>query len=371
MAGAVMVRSLAGPDQPKGSERHSSPGKWKRGFIVRRTLSLALLLVLVLAGVALAGTFKMAVIDVGQGDSILLTMPNGKTLLVDSGPPDGETALFSYLSQAGVTSLGGYLQTHAHNDHSGNATTLLGRYPVGVAYDPGYAHTTATFENYLRTIERQKIPLKLARKGQTIDLDPEVKVQVLWPTDAVVKSTQDVNETSIVLKLTYGQVSFLLMGDAPGNFIMGSDLKAQVLKVSHHGSRKNTDAAFLKAVGGKTAIISVGAGNTYGHPHQETLSLLKSFGYQTYRTDQSGTVVVATDGKSYSISTEKKGMPATGPPVANVAPWGKYVGSRNSQVFHLSTCRFAQNIKPENLVVFESREAAINAGRRPCAVCKP
>ena len=156
-------------------------------------------------------------------------------------------------------------------------------------------------------------------------------------------------------------------------------LNAEILKVGHHGSSSSSSLAFLNKVNPEVAVISCGAGNTYGHPHQETLKNLENVGAKIYRTDLNGTVVVRTNGHTYSIVTEKNltaspiHQPAgTAPALLSDEPtsW-VYVGSSKSDKYHLPSCRYAENILPSNQVWFSSKAAAQAAGYVPCQVCKP
>jgi competence protein ComEC len=160
----------------------------------------------------------------------------------------------------------------------------------------------------LNLIDQKNISYKVAERGQTINLDPRIKIEVLSPP--VTPFPDDLNQNSIVLKVTYDKVSFLLMGDAgqeAENSLLsaGYDLKSNILKVAHHGSSSASSPAFLAAVKPAVSIIEVGAGNDYGHPSQKTLNALEKIGSKIYRTDRNGNIVVTTDGQSYSISTGK------------------------------------------------------------------
>ncbi|HAP93822.1 MAG TPA: hypothetical protein DCM26_04270, partial [Desulfotomaculum sp.] len=196
---------------------------------------------------------------------------------------------------------------------------------------------------------------------------------------------EDVNDYSVVCKLTDGNVNFLFTGDAggPAEAALSGDLQSQILKVGHHGSRTSTSSTFLSRVNPEVAVISVGADNSYGHPTPETLQRLSDAGAKVYRTDLNGSVVVTTDGKTYSVSGGGGGpadaaaqvtpttqtTPSQQP--AEQATEGKYVGSVKSDKYHLPSCRYAKEIKPENQIWFKTEEEALAAGYKPCGVCKP
>ena len=361
---------------------------------LKRLLQVALLFVLLVAvsagTVSASETLTVHFLDVGQGDSELLQFA-GKNILIDAGDQDSGPRVESYLRSHGVSSLDLLVATHPHEDHIGGLMTILNDIPVGQVLDSGQAHTSQTFENYLNLIDRKNIPFSTAERGQTIDLDPAIKIEVLSPPATLFSG--DLNQNSIVLKVTYNKVSFLFMGDAgfvAEDSIMaaGYDLKSTVLKVGHHGSSSSTGTSFLSKVRPEVEIIEVGASNDYGHPSGKTLSALQSTSSKIYRTDTSGDIVVTTDGQSYSVSTEKQSwntasatpqttasaitMPA-GPFAASASTTSQeaFVGSTNSNKYHYPSCQWAQKIKPCNEICFSCCADARAHGYVPCGVCHP
>ena len=252
-----------------------------------------------------AGTLRINVLDVGQGDSILVQFPSGKTMLVDAGESDEGSRVVSDLRSRGVSSLDAAVASHAHADHIGGYQTILSTFPVGVFYDSGYPATTATYERLLTTIDQKNIRYVTPIRGQTIDLDPAVRIDVLSPDGS---NRGEIHDNMAVLRLSYGTFSALLAGDMPDTLeheIATSLRPTMVLKVSHHGSRTSSSTEFLNAIRPQVSIISVGAGNSYGHPTAETLQRLQAVGATVYRTDQSGTVTVSTDGDTYTVTKER------------------------------------------------------------------
>jgi beta-lactamase superfamily II metal-dependent hydrolase len=247
-------------------------------------------------------------IDVGQGDSILI-QTNDKNMLIDAGDNRAGSTVVSYLKDNGVTELDAVVATHAHADHIGGMVTVLNNFKVNRFIDSGNPHTTKTYENLLIAIDEKDIPFSLAEAGQTIDLDPAVTIDILNPG----KLTGKLNDDSVVLKLTYGDVSFLITGDSETHaekkmIAAGFDVESDILKVAHHGSKSSTSYDFLQKVNPEICIIMVGADNRYGHPHQEIIDRLNLFGCEVYRTDLDGDIVVKTDGKEYTIETQNKGL---------------------------------------------------------------
>jgi beta-lactamase superfamily II metal-dependent hydrolase len=174
----------------------------------------------------------------------------------------------------------------------------------------GQVHTTQTYERFLTAIRDSQASAIQVRTGTAIPFDPAIRLDVLGPEDRFVQDPNDRNNASIVIKMTYGQVSFLFTGDAESQeeqiiLAGGADLRSTVLKVGHHGSRTSTNEPFLDAVSPQIAVISAGEGNRYGHPHQEVLDRLNRAGVQVYRTDLNGTVTITTDGASLNVVTER------------------------------------------------------------------
>ncbi|MFZ2497407.1 lamin tail domain-containing protein [Methanosarcina sp.] len=242
-------------------------------------------------------------LDVGQGDSVLLEF-NGKAMLIDAG--DQGEVVSDYLKNQAISTLDYAVATHPHSDHIGGMADVLNNFKVEHFVDSGYPHTTQTYENMLTTIDQKNIPFEVAQAGQTIDFDPAIDIEVLNPGKTY---SDDLNENSVVLKVTYGETSFLLMGDAgleAENDIMkaGYDVDTDILKVGHHASRSGSGTSFISAVSPSVSIIEVGTGNDYGHPHAEILKRLQKAS-KVYRTDMDGTISVTTDGSTYDVTTQK------------------------------------------------------------------
>jgi competence protein ComEC len=252
-----------------------------------------------------AGTLRVSVLDVGQGDSILIQSPAGKTMLIDAGPSDAGSRVVADLKAKGITSLDAAVASHGDADHIGGYQAVLSQFPIAHFYDPGYPDTTSTYEKLLTTIDQKSIKYTTPTAGQTIDLDPTLTIDVLSPDGKNVGGT---NDNMLVLRLSYGRTSFLLAGDMPDTLeqrILSTLQPTMVLKVGHHGSKTSSSAAFLNVIKPEVAIISVGAGNSYGHPSAETLTRLQAVGAKVYRTDMAGTVMVTTDGNTYTVATDK------------------------------------------------------------------
>lgn len=251
------------------------------------------------------GVLEVHFIDVGQGDAILISTASQK-ILVDGGER-GNTVL-NYLRQEGVNKLDLVVGTHPHSDHIGGLVNVLQEVAVTEVMDPGVPHTSRLFEEYLALIDEKGIKFTVARAGAARHFEDGLVLQVLHPGEPLSSS---LNNTSIVLKVIFGQVSFLLTGDAEEAaerelLERGHNLRSTVLKVAHHGSETSSTPDFIGAVRPQVAVITVGENNSYGHPDAAVLELLQEYGAAIYRTDRHGTVVVITNGETVEIVTEKE-----------------------------------------------------------------
>jgi beta-lactamase superfamily II metal-dependent hydrolase len=254
-----------------------------------------------------SGTLRVHFLDVGQGDSILVQFPNGKNMLVDAGKIDSADTIISYLRKNGVNKLDYLVGTHPHEDHIGSLDAVVENFEIGEVFMPKVTTNTQTFRDALAAIKDSGLQIKTAKAGVEILEDGNLSVKILAPRGT---SYESLNNYSAVIKVKYGDVAFLLTGDAEElseqEILSGkADVKAQVLKVGHHGSHSSTSPEFLAAVNPGFAVISVGAGNDYHHPHPVTLSRLKKAGATILRTDEKGTIVFSTDGRKISFETTR------------------------------------------------------------------
>ena len=253
------------------------------------------------------GDLKAYFLDVGQGDSSVILFRD-KVILIDAGDTGRGDTVVRALQDLGVRKIDLLVATHPHADHIGGMNDVLANFEVAKVLDSGLPTSSTLYEKFLLTIDRKQIPYIVAERGQTIDIDPALRLLVLSPPEE--RTSDDLNTNSIVLRVSYGTVNLLYTGDAtiPAEEALvksGYPLDAQVLKVGHHGSSGATSAVFLHRVNPQVAIMSLGKGNDYGHPHRETLERLKAAGPTVFRTDMDGTIRVESDGNTLSVTTEK------------------------------------------------------------------
>jgi competence protein ComEC len=251
------------------------------------------------------GKLSAYFLDVGQGDAELLVFGN-RTILIDAGETEQGDRVVADLQELGVTRIDLLVATHPHSDHIGGMREVLRNFPVGEVLDAGVPSTSVIYEHLLEEIEKEGIPYRVAEQGQTIDLDPSLRILVLSPPKE--RLSDDPNENSVVLRISYGTIAFLFTGDMGGAAEdaltkTGYPLDAQILKVGHHGSEYSTSKEFLSRVHPEVAIIEAGKDNPYGHPHEQTLRRLADIGATVYRTDRDGTILVRSDGAFYSVTT--------------------------------------------------------------------
>ena len=245
-------------------------------------------------------------LDVGQGDSEILQC-GGQTMLIDAGTNDSTNVLIQDIKELGITRFDIIVATHPHEDHIGGMDAIIKQFDIGTVYMPDVTTNTATFTAMLKEIKNKNLTPVHPTAGMVFNLG-NAQCTVLAPNSS---KYPDTNNYSIVIRVVFGSNSFLFTGDAEKlsedeMLAHGNNLQADVLKVGHHGSDTATSSAFLSAVNPRWAVIEVGAGNDYGHPHAVTLQKLTAAGVTIYRTDLNGTVTVTSNGSNLIFSVAKQ-----------------------------------------------------------------
>lgn len=364
-------------------------------------------------GTAQAGTLTVTWLDVGQGDAAVIQC-GGQSMLIDGGKPEKSSYIYAWLQQHGLNYLDVIVATHVDADHIGGLSGALNYASVGTAYCPVTTGTTETFQSFVKYLAQRDKQITVPTAGETFALGG-AQVQILGP----LHRAEDSNDNSIVLKVSFGATSFLFTGDAERAeeqdlLNAGVNLQSTVLKVGHHGSDTSTSYPFLRAVAPQYAVISVGAGNSYGHPTEAVLSRLRDAGVTTFRTDMQGEITAVSDGQTINFSTAKNAAAETlanagagqnagqtggassaaqnagsgaltaaaiasanadggnADGAAGAGTTSSYVLNTNSHKFHRPGCSSVDTISPKNRKdVNESREQIVREGYAPCKRCNP
>ena len=364
-------------------------------------------------GIAQAGTLTVTWLDVGQGDAAVIQC-GGQSMLIDGGKPEKSSYIYAWLQQHGLSYLDVIVATHVDADHIGGLSGALNYASVGTAYCPVTTGTTETFQSFVKYLAQRGKQITVPTAGETFALGG-AQVQILGP----LHRAEDSNDNSIVLKVSFGATSFLFTGDAERAeeqdlLNAGVNLQSTVLKVGHHGSDTSTSYPFLRAVAPQYAVISVGAGNSYGHPTEAVLSRLRDAGVTTFRTDMQGEITAVSDGQTINFSTAKNAAAETlanagagqnagqtggassaaqnagsgaltaaaiasanadggnADGAAGAGTTSSYVLNTNSHKFHRPGCSSVDTISPKNRKdVNESREQIVREGYAPCKRCNP
>ena len=309
-------------------------------------------------------TLEVHFIDVGQANAALLRT-NDCTILIDGGNVEDGSLLVSYLQAEEVERIDLVVGTHAHEDHIGGLAAVLARFEVGSVWCPVTEYSGKPFADFKKYAEEQLLELEMPELGRTYDLN-KLKMTVLGPR---ADYPDEPNNTSIVLRFDYGECSFLFAGDAEReseNAILdaGCDVDVGVLLAGHHGSNTSNSYRWLLESSPQTAIISCGADNEYGHPHEEVLSRFADAEIDVLRTDMQGHIVCVCDGESYSYYTQYKPSEPTNPAAKYT---GVYIGNSSSGVFHRESC---SGLPGENKrVYFDTRAEAEAEGFTPHHTC--
>jgi len=332
----------------------------------------------------ITGVLEIAFLDVGQGDSIYICLPNGESMLIDAGESSESGSVIQYIKDNNAKDTIDYLiATHPHSDHIGGMSAVIEAFEIKSMWMPDIIHNTKTFENLLDTIEESGLLINTAASGKTLFDYGNLKAEFIAPHGI---ESNNLNNYSAAILLTYNESRFLFMGDAEKEteaeiMAAGYDVHADVVKIGHHGSKTSSTKAFIQKVAPKYAVISCGKGNSYGHPADETLAIITELGIDVKRTDESGTIIFSCDGENISCTTFQTEVQARAP---NTVPTGTlelgtakeapaktqeqsiivYV-TKTGTKYHSDICRYLSQSK----ISMDLDEASQKYG--PCSVCNP
>lgn len=250
-------------------------------------------------------------IDIGQGDCSLIRLPDGRNMLIDGGTQATANQLTEHLKNLNITDIDILVATHPHEDHIGGLDNVINNFSIGEVFMPQISKedmpTTRIYEQFLEAVKAKGCSVTRAAAGTVISNEEHLEICCLSPASS---NYGNLNNYSVVIKMTYYDITFLFMGDAETEIekqIMKDypDLGADVIKVGHHGSVTSSSAKFIKQISPAVAIISCGIDNRYGHPRPEILSRYQKSGADIYRTDKQGNITVKCNGRNYTVSTEK------------------------------------------------------------------
>ncbi len=304
-------------------------------------------------------------IDVGQADAALLQCGDD-VMLIDGGNVADSSLIVAYLKKLNIEHIDCMVCTHSHEDHVGGLSAPLSVMPVGAVYAPVTESDSNAYQNFKRKVADTNTEIMHPENYERFPLGSATVEILAAPTSA-----DNLNNTSIVLKVTHGNKSFLFTGDAEREeekTLLNKNIKADVLKVGHHGSDTSTSYTFLREVMPEYAVISVGKGNSYGHPTNDVLSRLRDADVKVYRTDLQGDIIMSSDGENITVTTARNENIQTNETAIEYDE-GTYIGNKNSKKLHRPDCYTLPAEK--NRIEFTSRADAINAGYSPCGNCQP
>ena len=329
---------------------------------------------------------SVTMLDVGQGLSILIGQ-DGHYMLYDGGPRKSSSYVVAYLKQHGVTSLDYLISSHYDEDHIAGLVGVLHTTPVTTALTPDYTADSNIYESFISALDNSQADVIHPSAGDTYTF-ADSEFQVIGPKSY---SYEGDNNNSICIRLTYGDFSCIMTGDAEEEaeadmVSSGLPLSADLYVAGHHGSSNSSSTAFVAAMSPSDVFISCGAGNSYGHPTEKALSVFQKNGCSIYRSDIQGEVTCYADGSSYWFSQEpcddwapgskadqtvESASAAENTSVQEDAGGVQYIGNSHTKKFHLPSCPSVSNMKDSNKVEFDSRDEAISEGYVPCKQCNP
>ncbi|MCH5183334.1 MAG: MBL fold metallo-hydrolase [Oscillospiraceae bacterium] len=336
------------------------------------------------------GILAVHYLDVGQGDSVFLELPNGQCMLIDASEAIYSGRIIETIRALSYDRIDYVIATHPHADHIGGMEDVLKAFTVGCIYLPDVSASTATYIGMAETIIELDIEAKIAETGVTVLSEGDLQASFLAPSTI---DPSDQNRNSAVLYLTYGSTRFLFMGDADTkveNSITGS-IDCDVLKVGHHGSRTASESDFLQRCSPTYAVISCGEGNSYGHPHEEAVNRLEACGAEILRTDLSGNITIRSDGSGLTVElggqvqekdptenppenpdTTESSVESSDETSSENTESPKWILNTSTHKIHRPDCRHVDTIAEHNRMESDQTIAELlQEGYTACGTCKP
>lgn len=247
---------------------------------------------------------KVHYLDVDQGDSIFIELPNNETMLIDAAESYQSENIINYLKNLNYQKIDYVIGTHPHTDHIGGLKDIINTFEIGKIFMPKVVSTTKTYESLLMAIKDKNLKINTAKAGTSIIDTDALKINILAPNNS---TYTELNNYSVVTKITYGTTKFLFMGDAEklSENEIKENVTADVIKIGHHGSNTSSSIDFIKKVNAKYGIISVGLNNKYNLPKEETITNWENSGTKIYLTSTNGTIRASSDGTNIKIESEK------------------------------------------------------------------
>lgn len=312
-------------------------------------------------------------LDVGQGDSTFIELPDGTTMLIDAGEkPYGQTVI-DYLEKKNCNKIDYLVGTHPHSDHIGGLAQVIKHFDIGAVYLPKKAHTTTTYIDLLAAVKDKGLGVQSARADKNIARGDGFSVDILSPVSE--DYGDNLNLYSVVVKITHGDKTFLFMGDAETeNERELEDVSADLIRVGHHGSNTSSGNEFVSRVDAEIAVVSVGEGNSYNLPKQDILNRWTDSGAKLYRTDQLGTVVARCDGNTITVEadgtvTESVGQTQEKEEISTAVT---FLLNTSTKKIHLPDCGSLKLMSEKNKATTQkTMDELINEGYTACSNCQP
>ncbi|MDN6162280.1 MAG: MBL fold metallo-hydrolase, partial [Atopostipes sp.] len=312
---------------------------------------------------------KVHYINVGQGDSTFIDLPNGENVLIDGATRSNGQTVLDYLDRLNVKKIDYLIATHPHEDHIGGLVEVVKNYDIGKIYMPEKEHTTIVFEDLLLAIKEKGYSITKAEAGDILFEEEGLSMNIIAPEGI---TGENLNEYSVANRLVFGETSFLFTGDAEKKSeenMVNSDynLEADVLKVGHHGGDTSSKEDFLTEVKADYGIISAGEDNQYGHPHSNVMERLRNHGMKIFRTDKDGTIIAVSDGENIEFNKKateisKTSSTSSGNRTGEVEVYRTDTGGK----YHLADCHTLEDSKVA-IPLDEAQEEGLEA----CGICNP